>query len=180
MKAQEIKELKEKTAIIVKRGGVEYKGEYVRPFGERMPTQHLVMVRYHDDVAPRLHRVSFTAITIAPKKAAKTKTPKAVVKVATPKAERKVVRTEDRFKSSALIAEGKKGGRWFLTSGLYTASMGQVTNTKTQKVYQITKMWRGVDGLAYVEVEANGAKGLIVSDPTTHESLTRWGIKATA
>ena len=55
-----------------------------------------------------------------------------------------------------------------------------MTNTKSGKVYDITKMWRGTDGLAYVEVAVNGAKGFIVSDPSTHESLTRWGIKATA
>ena len=172
--------------VLVARGGKKYEGEYVRPFGERMPTQHLVKVRYADDVAPRIHRVSFTAINLAPAPAKKVKAKVAVKKpapVVTPKAEpapkKGVVRTEDRFKSAALIAEGKKGGRWFLTSGLYTAKAGIVTNTKTGKEYKILDTAR-VGDVIHISVEVNGARGLIVSDPLTHESLTRWGIKATA
>ena len=84
MTQNEVKGLKNGDKVTVTWRGQKYTGEYVRPFGSKMPTQHLVNVKMGDDEEARWHRVSFTAISKAVEvktvkvKAAKKATPKKV------------------------------------------------------------------------------------------------------
>ena len=66
MTQAEVKELKAGDKIVLTWKGQKYTGEYVRPFGSKMPTQHLVNVKMDGDKEARWHRVSFTAISKAP------------------------------------------------------------------------------------------------------------------